>query len=205
MGRFTATATTTTATSYPATVGRVLRPRPERNGTMVVCGLACPSPQSSATTRPWFLLGAALLDRIPCYRTQTLNPSGTRQDWIVLENLQGLPVGEPNSSHLETSSKRPTHRRPPVGTAKNEGGKLALSQPPLAAPLELPVSGRYSRRDEVKETKRKEAANTAMLFACVLPNIYHGEQCFVQILSEKNLSFKHCTEKLVCTTKRLPG
>ena len=99
---------------------------------------------------------------------QTLSPSGARRRLDSAKNLQGLPVGEPNSSHLETSSKRPTHRRPTVGTAKNEGGKLALSQPPLAAPLELPVSGRCSRRDEVKETKR-ENATTAVLFAWVLP------------------------------------
>jgi len=184
--RFTATATTTTTTTtgYLAAVERVLRPRPERNGTMVVCGLACPSPQSSATTRPWFLLGAALLDRIPCYRTQTLNPSGTRQDWIVLENLQGLPVGEPNSSHLETSSKRPTHRRPTVGTAKNEGGKLALPQPPLAAPLELPVSGRYSRRDEVKDKRKKMQLPPCCSRGCCQTSTM--EQYFVPDLSEKN-------------------
>jgi hypothetical protein len=39
---------TTTTTGYPAAV-KLLgpRPRPKPEGTMVVCGLACPSPQNN--------------------------------------------------------------------------------------------------------------------------------------------------------------
>ena len=67
---------------------------------MVAYGLACPSPQSSATTGPWFFLGAALLDRIPCY-TKTHYATHITAGW-VLETCR-VYVGEPSSSHLETS------------------------------------------------------------------------------------------------------
>ncbi len=146
MGRFTATATTTTTTGYPAAVERVLRPRPERNGTMVVCGLACPSPQSSATTRPWFFLGLALLDRIPYYRQ-------THSDYTYAQTVRLRLLGEvletcrvPSSSLWRPLFERPTHRRRIPSARKqkqNEGGMLARTPPhlrsgvPVAAGIRL--------------------------------------------------------------------
>jgi vacuolar-type H+-ATPase subunit I/STV1 len=50
----------------------------------------------------------------------------------------------------------------------------------------------------VKDKRKK--ATTAVLFAWVLPDINHGAILCSRSVGEE-LSFKHCTEELVCMTK----
>ena len=118
----------------------VPRPCPERNGKMVADGPVCPSPQSSApldlgssSTRPYSTgykkdlgCGDSLLRRTLGDRS-TYTPG---KDWKLRQggsakNMQGLPVGEPNSAQTGLLEKAY-----PLGTASPYcrwiGGMLAL-------------------------------------------------------------------------------